>query len=200
LFVVSGGQVHIVDCQAHRARAEPFGERILAITLSPVSKTLLAGGADKAARLWDPAVGRPIGPMMRHDGVVVGVAFSRDGASLATVTAAGRVRFWDAATRKPIGPDLEHVDWVTRFGWDDRAPLAFTPDGRALVTAGNGVVLWPVPAAAGADRAGLIAGIPSLTGLRSEGPGDPQRLSPTEWSRAVDEQTRPLAPQPDPIA
>src|SRR5262249_5095190 len=144
LFLVIGHQVRVLDCERRGELVPPFGERILAIALSPDGKTLLAGDEDKVARLWDPATGRPIGPMMRHDSVGVAVALSPDGATLAPVTAAGRVRFWDAATSKPIGPYLEHVAWVTRFGSDDRQPLAFFPDGRALVTAGNGVVVWPV--------------------------------------------------------
>ncbi len=116
LLLLSGGQVHTVDCESHRERTSPFGDRILAIALSPDGKTLLSGGSDKAARLWDLETGRPIGSTMRHDGVVVGVAFSPDGSTAATVTGAGRVRFWDAAIGKPIGPYLEHGNWVTRYG------------------------------------------------------------------------------------
>ena len=105
-----------MDCESHRERTSPFGDRILAIAPSPDGKTLLSGGSDKAARLWDLETGRPIGSTMRHDGVVVGVAFSPDGSTAATVTGAGRVRFWDAAIGKPIGPYLEHGNWVTRYG------------------------------------------------------------------------------------
>jgi WD40 repeat protein/serine/threonine protein kinase/tetratricopeptide (TPR) repeat protein len=200
LFLLTGDQVRILDCESHRELAPPFGERILTIALSPDGTTLLAGGADKAARLWDPTTGRPISPMMRHDGVVVGVAFSPDGTMLATVTASGRVRFWDAATAKPIGPYREHVDWVTRFGVDDRQPLTFFPDGQALITAGNAVVVWPVPAGNRSDPAGLVARIPSLVGLRYDEQGDLQRLSPTEWARALEDRLAEPAAPPDPLA
>ena len=200
VFLLTGDQVRILDCQSHRELAPPFGERLLTIALSPDGKSLLAGGADKAARLWSLATGRPIGPLMRHDGVVVGVAFSPDGLLLATVTSSGRMRFWDAATGKPIGPHREHGDWVTRFGVDDRQPLAFFPDGRALITAGNAVVVWPVPSVNPVDRADRIDRIPSLAGLRYDEQGDLRRLSPAEWSQALEGRPGEPAAQPEPVA
>ena len=118
LLLLANGQVHTVDCEGHSEVAAPFGERIVVIALSPDGTTLLAGGANKIARLWQTATGRPIGPMMRHNGAVVGVAFSPDGVTLATVTTAGQVRFWDAATSKPIGspPGARRLGDTVRLG------------------------------------------------------------------------------------
>ncbi len=80
---------------------------------------------------------------------------------------------------------------------DDRQPLAFFPDGHALITAGNAVVVWPVPAVNRADRADRIARIPSLVGLRYDEQGELQRLSPGEWARAIGDRLAGAAVPPD---
>ncbi len=188
LLVLADHTVHTLDCRRRREIAEPFGDQILSIALSPDGQTLLAGDSGKVARLWDTAEGRPIGPMMRHDGAVVGVAFSPDGTVIATVTSAGRIRFWDAASRKPIGPHLQHAGWITRFASDDRQPIVFAPGGRFLVSAGDSTVLWAVPAVSVEDRDRLTAGIPALAGIRSDPQGDLVRLTPEVWSQKLDGQ------------
>jgi WD40 repeat protein/tetratricopeptide (TPR) repeat protein len=199
-FVLASGRIYTLDCEKRRITSPPFGDQITTIALSPDGKTLLAGRSDKNAQLWNPTTGREIGPRMRHDRAVRGVTFSPDGALLATVTIEGKARLWDASTGKPIGPPLEHPGWITRWGWDNRQPLAFAPDGRTLVTAGNHAVLWPVPAAMTADVARLATAISALVGLRFDATGGLQRLEPSEWSLelgaladALDARQEPLA-------
>jgi serine/threonine protein kinase len=51
---------------------------VYATAFSPDGKTLLSGGWDSTARLWDLATGRPIGTPLRHPMGVVAVAFSPD--------------------------------------------------------------------------------------------------------------------------
>jgi eukaryotic-like serine/threonine-protein kinase len=70
-------------------------------------------------------------------GAVYAVAFSPDGARLATAGAGGAVRVWDRKTRRLAGPPLlGHKKLVTS--------LAFSPDGRLLASAGNDLTvrLW----------------------------------------------------------
>src|SRR5262249_29176456 len=43
LFLVIGHQVRVLDCERRGELVPPFGERILAIALSPAGQTLLAG-------------------------------------------------------------------------------------------------------------------------------------------------------------
>jgi WD40 repeat protein len=83
------------------------------------------------------AVTHPSRQLAGHTDAVRGVAFSPDGALLATTGDDATVRLWDVATGQPHGQPLTgHTDAVTG--------VAFSPDGRLLATASNDrtVRLW----------------------------------------------------------
>src|SRR5262249_55008866 len=84
------------------------GDMGMSGAFSPDRQTILTGGYDKTARLWDAASGRPLGPPMRHDGEVVDVAFSPDGQMILTGSNDHTARLWDAATGRPLGEPLAH--------------------------------------------------------------------------------------------
>ncbi len=73
-----------------RRRASPsdspcrIDEAVWAVAFSPDGKTVLTGNADKTARLWDVATGRPIGLPLTHQSAVDAVAFSPDGKAVLT--------------------------------------------------------------------------------------------------------------------
>jgi WD40 repeat protein/DNA-binding SARP family transcriptional activator len=72
-----------------------------------------------------------------------GVAFSRDGTTLASADGDGTVRLWDVAARRPLGQPLRgHAGPVSS--------VAFTPDGTILASASRDanetVRLWDVAA------------------------------------------------------
>jgi eukaryotic-like serine/threonine-protein kinase len=93
---------------------------------SPDGKTIITGGDDGTARLWDAATGRPIGPTVQHPREVTSVAFSPDGRSLLTCCRDGKARLWDAAIGRLAGPPLPHQG-------EGSVTALFSPDGKSLV-------------------------------------------------------------------
>ncbi len=76
--------------------------------LSPDGKRLAACCTDRAARIFDIATGKQVGPALAHEGEVAAVAFSSDG-RLVLTTGEGTARVWSAATGKVVLPALEHT-------------------------------------------------------------------------------------------
>jgi len=117
-------------------RHEPWATSAV---FSPDGKTLATAGADKVVILWEVATGKEIRRFTSHEGAVWCVAFTFDGKRTASAGEIGGgscvVRLVDLDTNK-------EVQWFrhkSRVG-----QMAFTPDGKALVTAcGDGIVrLW----------------------------------------------------------
>jgi WD40 repeat protein len=117
---------------------KPVGEpmtlprRCVAAAFSPDGKTAVTGGEDDRLRFWDASDKQP-GGLLRdvatQDSSVTSVAFSPDGATIAT-TGLKVLRLWDAATGElRAGP-------VTQLGAIRH--VAFSPDGRALLAGSDG--------------------------------------------------------------
>jgi hypothetical protein len=104
----------------------------------------VAASGPSAARVWDVAAGRPVGPVLPHGGLVCAAAFDAEGRRVAlgsvegtsrdvdkggtfTGSTAGTARIWDAATGRPLTPPLRHDGGIRM--------VAFSPDGTRLATA-----------------------------------------------------------------
>src|SRR5262249_47375302 len=127
-------------------------------------QTLVSGGTDRAAFLWDisaslarrptPPAGKRIPPAGKLE-PVRSVAVAPDGRTLALGCGeGGQSRLWDLGTGREKG-FLEHRDWLET--------VAFSPDGRTLATGchDSGVRLYDLTqcelltAGAGGDRKGV---------------------------------------------
>jgi WD40 repeat protein len=98
--------------------------------------------------LWWYNAGRLKATLRGHDGPVYSLAFSSDGAVLATGGADGQARLWSLATLRQRAALSGHTGFITS--------MAFSPDDKTLATRdGHDVRLWDL--ASGASTA-LLCG------------------------------------------
>jgi RNA polymerase sigma factor (sigma-70 family) len=122
------------------------GGIVNSVAFSPDRKTLVSGGQDGVARIWDLATGKLLHRLPGYRGTrannvwVESVAFSPGGKYLATGNGNGdsTIRLWDPATGKELRQFDGHRGNVSG--------LAFVAAGKRLVSAGSDglVLLWEV--------------------------------------------------------
>ena len=71
---------------------------IESVVFAPDGATLITGGNDRTARLWNTATGAEIRRFEGHKRGVQSVAFAPNGATLLIGSDDGTARLWDAAT------------------------------------------------------------------------------------------------------
>jgi WD40 repeat protein len=139
-WLVSGGEdktIRALDLRAGSSRTftKPSGVHALAFSLD--GHTLAAAGdaPDAAVHLWDLDTGQEM-RLEGHTGPVRGLAFAPTEPLLASCGEDGTVRLW----QRTDGEYRAQTINLGRFPSGVRA-VAFTPDGRYLLTAnGNGMV------------------------------------------------------------
>lgn len=108
------------------------GVPLLATAYSPDGTLIAVADAGGMVTLYDPSTRRPLRSIEAHVGLARGLAFSSDGAILATGGDDRGIRLWNTATGEMVGRPvgLSHVE-----------SLAISPDGGRLISAGiHGVV------------------------------------------------------------
>jgi WD40 repeat protein len=144
------------------------------VAFSPDGKTVVTGGSDNAARLWDAATGQQRGQPLPHQGAVLVVAFSPDGKTVVTGGSDNAARLWDAATGQPRGLPMLHRGPVPA--------VAFSRDGQLLAT--GSISLQPDAEAkagrpgGGEARVWAVTGRPLLPPLAHPNPVRAVALSP----------------------
>lgn len=118
------------------------------VAVSPDGRTIAVAEPGSEAPgdilLWDVATRRVRATLVGHDRGVASLAFSPDGAVLASSSWDLTVRTWDPVAAEPAGEPMP-TDAVVR--------LAFSPDGRTLALAGQDRVLTLRDAFDGAELA-----------------------------------------------
>jgi tetratricopeptide (TPR) repeat protein len=148
-------------------------DRVVSVAFSPDGKTILTGGDDRTAQLWEAATGRPLGPPLEHPSAVASVAFSPDARWILTVCWDNMARLWDAATGLPVGPVLSGALWPRG---------SFSPDGRFLLTATrDGARLRELPLPLPDDLPRLSAWVKAVTGAELTERGSIRVLDRAAW-------------------
>jgi WD40 repeat protein len=138
------GVIRWWDPATHREQGPPLrghSAEVTTMRFSPDKTLLASGSADGSVVIWSGRRQQGAPVQVIAGGHVASVAFSPDGATLAT-GAGSLVQLWDLRSRQPIG--------VARPG--DVA--AFAPDGRTLITGSDVLRVWDV--AAPADLVGQV--------------------------------------------
>ena len=135
-IVASGSRDEIqlwdVENQRHLKTLQGHKGQIFSVAFSLDGKTLASGAEDAAIKLWEVATGKDLATL-RHTSNVKSVAFSPDGAILATVESKS-VKLWEVSTKTNIAA-LEHTNGVHA--------VAYSPDGTMLGMASrDGIILW----------------------------------------------------------
>jgi WD40 repeat protein/serine/threonine protein kinase len=124
-----------------------------AVAFSPDGKTLAAGGADGAVRLWDLETRKLRHTFQGHADKVLAVAYGPDGKALVSGGADKTVRVWDTDQGDERATFKGHTDWIQS--------VAFAPDGRAVASGSkDGAVKvwdlanWPVRVLRGPEQQG----------------------------------------------
>ncbi|MBA2641848.1 MAG: PD40 domain-containing protein [Actinobacteria bacterium] len=116
------------------------GETAEAVAFSPDGGTLaFAGAGDNRVSLRSVQTGRTVA-LSGHRSAVWELAFSSDGALLASISADRTVIVWDVDGRRRLATLRTRVGEVG----DDGSALAFSPDGTTLASSGeqSSILLW----------------------------------------------------------
>jgi WD40 repeat protein/tetratricopeptide (TPR) repeat protein len=154
---------HLWDAATGRLRADlPHINYVSAFAFRADSKVVATGGYDRAVHLWDTATGHRLGPPWRQPDIVLSLAFSPDGKTLAVGHAADYsdqrcLVLWDVATRKQIGDSIPDLC--------DR--IEFRPDGKVLMAHGSGK--FQLLDARTAESRGPAAGTGLINGVAFSG-------------------------------
>ena len=110
-------------------RFEHGSYAVYSVAFAPDGATVLTGGTDDTARLWNAQTGAEIRRFEGHGSSVYSVAFAPDGATVLTGSGDDTARLWNAQT----GAEIRRFEGHRRDGIGVES-VAFSPDGATVLT------------------------------------------------------------------
>lgn len=120
-FFTTKGWAHKSYLKAHN------NQGVFDIAFDPKGTRIITGGRDGKACLWDVKSMKRIATLAQHDDMILHVALAPNAKMAASSSSDRKVVVWDLTSNQPIAT-LENKSAVG-------SPLAFTADGKYLVTA-----------------------------------------------------------------
>jgi WD40 repeat protein len=154
--------VHLRDAATGRKLAECQGHtsRVLSISFQPGGSRLLTASHNGTVRQWDAKTGQEVEPPYdRHTAAVSSAVYSPDGRRVASAGADRTIRIWWAADRQDQAILHGHAGNIEE--------LAFSRDGRRLVSASYELTSSPAEATVRFWEAAPDATLPVLVGHTS---------------------------------
>jgi WD40 repeat protein len=129
---------------------------VTAVAISADAKVVLTGSTDRTLKAWDASNGKEFKSLGEFTGEALALAPEK---FLAGGTNNNSVRLWDITGPRPVEARLlagTPLSWIKA--------LAYAPDGRSLVAAGNDgtVVFWNTTTGKEVRRWSLPGGVVSL--------------------------------------
>ena len=152
---------------------------VTGIAFSPDGRTLFTGSADKTARLWDAATGKPLGDPIQFDAPARVVAYGPDGKTFFVGTGAygsrrhpSLSRLWNATTTKPQGQPIEFDGAVSA--------AAFSFDSKRLVVAAEDNAWFHDVATGNRPRVGPLSHTDEINAVVRSAATTPRLLRPAK--------------------
>ncbi len=108
------------------ARSWPWGTGIRSVAISPDGRTLITGGYDDKARVWETATGKEgCPPLAPGGGAVFAVAFRPDGQAVLTGSQSWSLQEWRPTSGQPVGARMRHnVVYCAAYSPDSKTVAA----------------------------------------------------------------------------